>query len=343
MGMVRFGIIGCGAIHHIHLEAIRSAGGVISACCDSDEEKARKTARSEGCSYYTDYKMLIADQTVDVVVILTPHYLHKEMSLAALNGHKHVLCEKPMATTVAEAEEILAAAAKTYKYYHVCYQNRFNPSFLAMEQLISQDLGELEGVKAEVSWNREAAYYADSSWKGTWEKEGGGVLINQAIHTIDAVCHFAGVPKKIKGKIMTSFLEGLIEVEDAAIGTGLINEETKFVLYASNNYAKDSSPRITFDYTDGQAVLTNEALWFNNCALPLEHFERSTVAKEYWGNGHLAVYQALMLRLEGIENHLTKLLAITDAFDSLQVVCGLYESNKKNEWVELRAPIEYER
>ncbi len=58
-----------------------------------------------------------------------------------------------------------------------------------MEQLISQDLGELEGVKAEVSWNREAAYYADSSWKGTWEKEGGGVLINQAIHTIDAVCH----------------------------------------------------------------------------------------------------------------------------------------------------------
>jgi UDP-N-acetyl-2-amino-2-deoxyglucuronate dehydrogenase len=336
--MIRFGIVGCGNISASHAEAIRLIKGAeLVACCDSNSEKARQFANQQQCLFFTDYQNMLEQGEIDAVIIATPHYLHSEMTIQAFESGKHVLCEKPLAISIEEAKLVLAKRA-AYKnlHYVVCYQNRFNPSYMKMKTMIDENhFGKLRGVKCELTWHRDGAYYDAAVWKGTIKEEGGGVLINQAIHSLDAITWMIGCPQKLKGKVMTSLLEDVIEVEDAAMATAVLSENIPLLIYASNNYFHDPSPTITFDFEQAQVVLTTNQLVVNGHVTPLATTENNKAAKDYWGNGHIRLIRAFVNQLEGKEDPCIDFLAGTDALDSLKIVCSIYESDRLNDWVYL--------
>ena len=336
--MIRFGIVGCGNISGTHAEALQKIQEAqLTACCDIDEEKGRRFGEKHGCSFYGNYLDMLKNGEIDAVIIATPHYLHGQMTLQAFEAGKHVLCEKPMAITVQEAEQVLAKwAERPDLHYAVCYQNRFNPSYAQLKTMIAQQaFGQLKGIKCELTWHRDKGYYEAASWKGTWKKEGGGTLINQAIHTLDVVTWMIELPEKIKGKIMTTLLEETIEVEDAAMATAVLPDDVPVVIHASNNYSSDPAPSVTFDFEEARVVLTADKLVVNDVAAPLEEGMVSEVAKAYWGGGHLRFVRAFVNQLVGLPDSYAEYLAAADALDSLKMVCGIYESDRSGQWVQL--------
>ena len=149
-------IIGCGAIHTCHVDALRHVPGVVlRAIVDSDSAKGSQLAANYGCHFYQDYREMLLDDAIDVVHICTPHYLHKPMILAALAAGKQVFCEKPVVMSPQEVIEIQAAAERHQRRVGVCYQNRLNPTSLAIERCIADGtLGRLRAIKAVLTWSR---------------------------------------------------------------------------------------------------------------------------------------------------------------------------------------------
>ncbi len=333
--MINFGIIGCGNIAAVHAAAITAlADAQLVACCDRDEVKGRAYARAHHCRYYADAQALIDDPAVRVVTIATPHYLHAPMSIAALRAGKDVVCEKPMATTAADAMAVIAATKISPGTYTVVYQNRFNPvNVLLKQKLRDHEFGELLGVKAEMTWHRDPAYYTQTDWKGTWQYEGGGCLINQAIHTLDEIYWLAGMPNKIKGKIMTTMLDQVIEVEDAAMATATLADDVPIVLFASNNYVDDPDPTVTLSFAKATVCVSGDTLWVDGRVRASESEDADGfVGKRYWGRGHQRLLAAVVNRITHKADPLIDHLAGADGLASLSMVLGIYASNLSGQW-----------
>jgi predicted dehydrogenase len=136
---------------------------------------------------------MIDNEQLDVVHICTQHYLHPSMTIKALEKGCDVLTEKPMSTKYEDAVKMVETADRVDKTLGVIFQNRYNPgSVFAKKILDSGELGKVLGAKLDVTWMRTDEYYSKSDWKGTWDKEGGGVMIDQAIHTFDLLATLAG-------------------------------------------------------------------------------------------------------------------------------------------------------
>lgn len=332
----QIGLIGCGHIAHTHAAAYLQAGCELVACCDIDEEKGRLFAEEYGLVFCQDYQGLLASEEIEVVSVCTPHFLHKEMTIAGLAAGKHVLCEKPLALTVEEGAAVLKAVAESEKVYSVCYQNRYNDSSLALKRLLlEQDFGELKGIRCWVTWHREKEYYLDSSWRGSKKEEGGGVLINQAIHTFDLITWLVGLPERVKGKVMTALLDGYIEVEDTAMATALLPAGVPVAIYATNSYSSDPTPELFFDFEKAQIKVTMDELVIDGQTIVNRETTSCEVGKSYWGSGHVSLISAFLEKVNGKDNERTDCLAASDGLDSLKMVEGIYRSDAKGRWVEL--------
>ncbi len=218
---VRFGIIGCGVIGPVHAQALGEIPAArLTALCDLLPARAGALAREYDVDAVTDdYHALLARPDVDAVCICTPHYLHAEMAVAAARAGKHVFCEKPMALDPADMDAMIAAARAAGVQLGVCFQHRFDPVLRQLHDMITTGrFGRLLLGSAQVRCVRGPAYYNSAAWRGTWAQEGGGVLINQAIHTIDALLWLLGDALSITGGMATLRWDECIEVEDTAHG-----------------------------------------------------------------------------------------------------------------------------
>ena len=187
MTILNTAVIGAGAIHRCHVNALRQIPNVaLRALVDIDSVKGLTLAMAYQCRFYQDYREMLLDDAIDVVHICTPHFEHKRMILAALAAGKHVFCEKPVGMNSSEFGDIVQAAEQAPGLLGVCYQNRLNPTSLRIRQELSEgELGKMLGMKAVLTWSRSGAYYTESPWRGRLATEGGSLLINQAIHTLD--------------------------------------------------------------------------------------------------------------------------------------------------------------
>ena len=211
-------VIGLGAIFETHLAAIKNGGFTeLYAVCDIKKEKLEAAIEKAGDNVkgYVDYKEMIDTEKPDVVHICTPHYLHREMAVYALEAGCDVYLEKPAAMNAPEAMKIVEASERTGKKVCVSFQNRVIPTNALAKQIVEEKrYGKLLGIRAEMTWSRGGAYYTESGWRGTWEKEGGGVLMNQSIHTLDLMYYLAGNVKDMEGSVAIRRNKGVIEVED---------------------------------------------------------------------------------------------------------------------------------
>jgi predicted dehydrogenase len=218
---IRFGIIGAGMIGPFHAEAI---GGLDDAeligVATTREQTVKPFAEKFGArAWYTDYHQLLQRQDIDVVNICTPPFLHEPMTVAAAEARKHVLVEKPIAVNLKQADRMIAVCEKEKVKLEVIFQCRFHKNIQRIKEAIdNHEFGRLILGDTYVKWFRSQEYYDSGAWRGTWDKEGGGALINQAIHTIDLLQWFMGEVDSLYACVDT--VAHQIEVEDIAV-TGL--------------------------------------------------------------------------------------------------------------------------
>ncbi|HSK63642.1 MAG TPA: DegT/DnrJ/EryC1/StrS family aminotransferase [Pyrinomonadaceae bacterium] len=213
---VRFGVIGLGVMGQEHARVIAANSGLeLVGVTDIQANTGRKVAADLNCRWFGSDDEMIQSGAVDAIVIATPHWQHGELAIKALKGGLHVLCEKPLTVTVAQADEVLRAATESRGTFVVVHQKRFEPAYLYVKQLL--DSGELGPIyrcsMIESAWRSET-YYRASPWRGTWKGEGGGVLLNQAPHILDRYAWLCGMPETVTARCDTSLHD--IEVEDTA-------------------------------------------------------------------------------------------------------------------------------
>lgn len=214
---LRFAIIGCGAsIVPTHLEALAHVPDIaLVGMADASPERGAARALEVGCPFFVDHRAMLAELRPDAVVITTPHPAHPAIARDCFAAGAHVLVEKPMAIDVAAADAMITAADAADRLLAVNFQQRFRPAIIRIKQLITDGaLGALLRVNCVEPWFRTAAYYRTATWRGTWNGEGGGVLMNQAPHTLDLLCYLAGMPTKVWGWTRTA--HHAIETEDTA-------------------------------------------------------------------------------------------------------------------------------
>jgi predicted dehydrogenase len=218
MTKVRLGLIGLGNIgqHHAnYLSAGKVSRAELTAVADAVPSKLDKY---KSLATFTDPEELMKSGLVDAIIIATPHYQHTTLGIAALRLGLHVMVEKPISAHKADAERLIAAHQRDPKLVFAgMFQLRAEPRYLKIQQLIqSGELGALVRMSwIMTDWYRTEAYYASGGWRATWKGEGGGVLLNQCLHNLDAMQWLLGMPARVRGFCQLGRFHD-IEVEDNA-------------------------------------------------------------------------------------------------------------------------------
>lgn len=292
MEKVRVALVGCGRVASVHAEALRALDITeLVACVDIRRERAEQFSENYTggkAKVFTDYRDALKLDEVDAVQICLPHHLHAPVTIDALNAGKHVLTEKPMAITLEDMDAMIEAAEKNNRTLGVIFQNRYNDSTVAVKEAIdSGQLGKIIGSRAFITWKRTDEYYSQSDWKGTWDKEGGGTLIDQAIHTIDLMQYLIGQPTEISASYFTR-AHKLIDVDDVAEALIKFDNGAIGCVYANCFYVYDAPIYLEIVGEKGRAeILASRAdIYVGNKRIHVEPTVEPTTGKTYWGASH---------------------------------------------------------
>jgi predicted dehydrogenase len=302
MNKLKVGIIGCGTIFPMHAESIKQACADIAglaAVCDIKQDRLLAAGSKYKCATYANYKAMIDQEKLDVVHICTPHYLHKEMSSYAAEKGVNIYQEKPMAINAKDAVELYRIIKEKKIKYAVSFQNRFNPSTrLAKKAVDSGKLGKILSAKLILSWHKPDDYYLKSDWKGTWDKEGGGVVIDQAIHSLDLLRYVFNSEIDWVDATTVNRMHVKIQVDDEAAGVIMFKNGSYVNFYTISHYSYDDDVVMEIHCENGKVkivkdsadVYYNNKKWFGSheSAKPKksEFIDYGAGWKDYWGYCH---------------------------------------------------------
>lgn len=333
--MYRAGIIGCGNIARMHTEALKKLQNVqICAFADCDLEKAiqyREQAQVPQAACYTSLEELLEKEKPDVVHICTPHYLHVPMAIQALQAGAHVFMEKPPAISIKEFEILRKEKQKSGKQVGICFQNRYNETTEKILRILREKtLGIPVGARAFLTWHRTPDYYLKSGWRGQWEKEGGGVLINQAIHTLDLLVYFLGKPRMAEASFCNHHLKGVIQVEDT-LEAYIQFDSSAACFYATTAYREDSPVLLEILCQDGKIRMEGNRLdiFYKNGNKAGYDFENTPagIGKKYWGNSHGVCIQDFYDSLSDNRPYRNNLESVEATF---KLAMGIYDSARND-------------
>ncbi|WP_158861710.1 Gfo/Idh/MocA family protein [Leifsonia sp. AG29] len=346
---LRVAIVGCGIIGLNHARAIlRHPDLVITALVDAVSEAATALAdqivAEHGTPRPAEFGSLaaaLAGSDFEVVVICTPSGLHVALAEEALTAGKHVVIEKPLDVSMPRAREILTLSQRAEQQgllVSVISQHRFDPaSKVVADAAHSGGFGRLTSGVASVAWWRSQEYYDSGDWRGTWELDGGGALMNQGVHTVDLLVWFLGRPVEIDARTALLAHER-IEVEDVAVATIRFDSGALAVLHATTAAYPGLSVRIQVHGDRGSAIIHDDQLEYfsapdagspdspGNIAadlLPASEVRGGDRGPDQFVIGHLRQYEDIVAAIrEGRAPGVT----VADAFLSLAVVRGVYLS-----------------
>jgi predicted dehydrogenase len=215
---LRTSIVGCGKVAHLHAAALSTLPeSELVAVCDADGARATEFGSQYGVKGFEDVTRMIDDEGVQVVVVCTPHPLHASVAVAAAERGAHILVEKPLAASVVDCDDMIAAASWNRVRLGVVSQRRFFEPVVRMKSAL--DAGKIGapilGTVQMFSW-RDEAYYRSDPWRGKWDTEGGGVLINQSPHHLDILLWLMGDVEEVTGR-WANLTHPYVEVEDTAL------------------------------------------------------------------------------------------------------------------------------
>jgi predicted dehydrogenase len=276
MNKVRLGIIGLGNIgqHHFgYLTAGKVSRAEVVAVSDAVTAKLEKY---KPLKTFTDGEELIRSGLVDAVIIATPHYQHTTLGIAALKQGLHVMVEKPISAHKADAERLIATHHQHPKLVFAgMFQLRAEPRYLKIRKLIqSGELGEIVRLSWIITdWFRTEAYYASGGWRATWKGEGGGVLLNQCLHNLDAMQWLLSMPARVRGFCQLGRFHN-IEVEDNVSAYFEYRNGATGMFVSSTGEAPGTN-RFEIAGTRGKVLLEADMLSFTRNESDMTEFSRA--------------------------------------------------------------------
>ena len=329
MKAFRVAVIGCGAISVNHVNGILHAGNTVCALCDVLPEHAQSIAeRFElgDVPIYTDYVEMLDREKPDSVHICTPHYLHAPMCVEALQRNVNVLCEKPLSINMDQLHSVLEAERASGARLGVCQQNRFEKNMLWLIDFIKE-----HGVKSGVglvSWKRDEKYYNSAEWRGTILEEGGGVMINQALHTLDLLQHMCGMPTHVTAHISNDYHKDYIEVEDTAVAHFELADGTRYHFYATTAATANLPVQFQFVTKDNKRVFaTNDIVTVDDELVTVADkasLADHMVGKTVWGTGHAVLIEDYY---RAIEEGRPFRIPGTEGAKVIQLILSMYHSH----------------
>lgn len=328
---VKFAVVGCGAISSVHFKGIHnSEGAELVAVCDIDQEAGDKAAKEHNVPVYYSIEELLKQDNIDVVNICTPSYLHPEQTIAAAKAGKHVFVEKPMAIHLKDIEPMIRACKENNVRLATVFPRRMSPQARYLRNLISNgELGKLSLCSAYAKIYRSQEYYDSAGWRGTWEYDGGGAMMNQGIHTVDLLQWIVGPVSSLYGNSQAILRDievedtvtSLLEFENGAMGvleittTAVINEQQRLEIHGEKGSAIFTGDSITKLNIDGKDV-------------EIPKFEPFSVIPD----GHQLQIQDLTNAI--LENREPE-IGGEEGRHSLEIILGTYESSRKQEKVNI--------
>lgn len=331
---LKVAVIGLGRISSIHLNAYKNDNyATLTAVCDIKKDRADRISKEHNAKAYYDYKEMLDNEKLDAIHICLPHYLHIPVAKYAIEKGVNVLSEKPMSIDYESAVETVKLANEKGVLYGVILQNRYNPSTKFVKKALeSGKLGKIISARSILTWYRTDEYYSNSDWNGTWDKEGGGVLINQAIHTLDLAnymidCEFESVSANMANRNHKN-----IEVEDVFEGLITYKNGVRHAFYYTNNYGCSEPIEVKLYCEKGKVTFNYEkaTIVYNDGKIEELNEPKEFVCiggKDYWGNQHatqIFQFYKACLKLEELE------ITGEEALKTHKLVMALYEKAKNN-------------
>lgn len=289
------GIIGCGRISVKHLDAVKRLDNAqLVCCCDIKKDRADAVAEKFGVKAYYDYCDMFAAEKLDAVHLCLPHYLHSAVAIEAFKKGINVLTEKPMDINYENAESAVQTAKEKGVLFGVIFQCRYNDAVQLVKNAVrSGKLGRIISARSILTWSRPDNYYLESDWKGTWDKEGGGVVIDQAIHSIDLVNWIVDSEVVSVSCSMANRGHNIVKVEDSAEGLITYKNGVKYGFYCMNNYGCNEPIEIKLYCEKGKATFGYDDAYIEYADGTKEEIHKDETVviceggKDYWGFYHI--------------------------------------------------------
>jgi len=258
--MTHIGIIGGGGISETHARAAMEIDGVeIAAFYGRNHQKIARLVECYGGQAYQEFQSFLDHRPQEMVMIGSPSGLHAEQGIAAARRGLHVLVEKPIDISTAQADALIDECERAGVKLGVCFQDRVAPDIRRLKQLVDDGrLGKPILVSARLKWYRPPEYYRDSRWRGTRALDGGGALMNQGAHTVDLLLWLMGDVKRVYAKTITALHE--IEVEDTAVATIEFANGAIATLEAGTSVYPGYKRRVELTGTEGTVILEHDRI-----------------------------------------------------------------------------------
>lgn len=344
---IGFGIIGCGMIANFHCKAVADIRNAkVAACFDMVPAAADRLAAQVGCRAYHDLEAMLADPAVEVVTICTPSGAHMEPAVAAAKAGKHVIVEKPLDVTLKRCDAIIQACAAAGVTLATIFPSRFHESAQLLKRAVEQGrFGQLTIGDAYVKWYRTQQYYDSGAWRGTWALDGGGALMNQAIHSVDLLLWLMGPVAEVTAHTAT-LAHQRIEVEDVAMATLRFANGALGVIEATTTAYPGALKRIEIHGSEGSAVLEEEDIKTWAFAKPTARdkalLERMAGKTQTGGgaadpaaighHGHTAMFKDV---LKAIHRGTQPLIDGAEGRRSVEVILAIYKAGESGRSVTL--------
>jgi UDP-N-acetyl-2-amino-2-deoxyglucuronate dehydrogenase len=331
--MLKIAVIGLGDISKIHIPAIQAnPKAELVAVCDVDES-LKDTVPD--VKFYTDYHEMLEKEALDCVHICLPHYLHYPATKACVEKGVHVFEEKPLGLNTEEGLSLVELEESKNSKICVCLQNRYNESFEKLQEMVESGVyGKLVGIKGLVAWHRPKSYYDTKPWRGKKDLAGGGVMINQALHTLDLMQVLGGEIEAIRGSV-DQLLDYGIEVEDTATAHLRFKNGAKGLFFATIANSGNSSVELQVTFENEKFTIKDSILTRVNESGKKEELIEDTKlpgSKFYYGASHLKLIHTFY---DCILNDTDDYVHAKDALTSIQMIDAIFKSSnlkKEVEW-----------
>lgn len=336
---MKYALIGCGRIAPYHMQAALDHQLQLTALCDLQQENMDALLHQfsidpSSVACYTDHRQLLANHTdVDLCAIATQSGAHAEIAMACIRAGKHVLIEKPMAMSLADADEIIRLSQEMGVIVGVCHQNRFNEAVQQTRAALEAGrFGAMSHGSIHVRWMRDESYYQQADWRGTWEKDG-GCLMNQCIHGIDLLRWMLGDELKTVYGCLRQQLHPYLEAED--IGMAVLqfaNGAIATIEGTTNTYPEDIEEILYLSGEHGTVKIGGQSVnridYWKFADENAEDQQKRLLheqTKNIYGNGHSALYADL---IDAIQQDRRPYVDAIAGRNALETVLAIYCSQK---------------
>ena len=336
-----FGIIGCGMVSDFHAAAISELEhGHLVGVSSRSAENAKRLTDNYDVEGYTDYNEMLKRDDLDIVCVCTPSGAHLEPAIAAAEADKHVVVEKPLEITLQRCDDIIQACDEAGVQLCAIFNSRFTEGAELVKTTIeSGRFGTLTLGDAYIKWYRSQEYYDSGGWRGTWDLDGGGALMNQSIHAIDLLQYFMGPVQSVQAFTDTLAHER-IEVEDVAVAALRFENGALGVIEGTTAAYPGMFKKTEICGTKGTAILEEEDIvkWEFDPELPEDSEIREKFAQQTGTGGgasdprainHANHRRQLENLINGLENDASILVDGREGRKAVEIILAIYQSSRE--------------